>query len=105
MESALDTLRTALADGATAEQRAAGITTCRAMLAALEASPGQPLPVASPAAATPSSGMPTSLAGLTLDQVLDLAIGKMRSMLPPDKLADTQPNQPPLAIQLFRGTS
>ncbi len=104
MESALDTLRTALADGATAEQRAAGITTCRAMLAALEASPGQPLPVAPPAA-TPSSGMPTSLAGLTLDQVLDLAIGKMRSMLPPDKLAATQPNQPPLAIQLFRGTS
>jgi hypothetical protein len=73
------------------------------MLAALEASPGEPLPVAPPSAAAPPAGLPMSLTGLTLDQVLDLAIGKMRSMLPPEKLVATQPPHPPLTIQMFRG--
>lgn len=105
MESALETLRAALADGATADARAAGAIACRAMLAALEASPGQPLPVATPTPrAEPSPALPVSLSGLTLDQVLDLAIGKMRSMLPPEKLAAAQPTQPPLTIRMFRGT-
>ena len=106
MESALDTLRAALAAGATADARAAGAVACRAMLAALEAAPGQPLPVAPPTPITDASpaAIPMSLAGLSLDQVLDLAIGKMRSMLPPEKLAAAQPSQPPLTIRMFRGT-
>jgi hypothetical protein len=102
MESALETLRAALCDGATAEQRASGIAACRAMLAALEASPGQPLPVASATSNEPPHGAPVALAGFTLDQVLDLAIGKMRSLLPPEKLAAAQASQPPLSIRLFR---
>jgi hypothetical protein len=120
MESALETLRAALADGATPDQRAAGATACRAMLAALEATPGQPLPVSPPLAATetpsaPPSDPPTasatttpappiSLAGLSLDQILDLAIGRLRTMLPPEKLATAQASQPPLFVRMFRGS-
>ncbi len=101
MEPTLEALRAALADGATPDQRAAGVTACRAILAALDSTPGEPLPGAPlpvPAAANP-------LGGLSLDQVLDLAIGKLRTMLPADKLAaaTAQPIEPPLAIRMFRG--
>ncbi|MBE7450538.1 MAG: hypothetical protein HS111_17055 [Kofleriaceae bacterium] len=102
MEPALEALRAALADGATPDQRAAGVAACRAIIAALEATPGEPMPVAaSPETATAITA-PISLAGLSLDQVLDLAIGKLRSMVPADRLAAAQPTEPPLTIRMFR---
>lgn len=117
MESALETLRAALSDGATPDQRAAGASACRAMLAALEATAGQPLPVSPPpgatettsappgdASATSAATPPIPLAGMPLDQILDLAIGKLRAMLPPEKLAAAQATQPPLFIRMFRGS-
>jgi hypothetical protein len=55
----LTSIRTAIARGASAEARAAGVNACRSILTVLEAEPGQPLagapspaaPVASPIAA------------------------------------------------------
>jgi hypothetical protein len=107
MEPTLETLRAALADGATPDQRAAGVTACRAILAALESNPGESMsvtPPSMPAAPPVQPPLQLALGGLSLDQVLDLAIGKLRSMLPPEKVAAAQPTEPPLAIRMLRGT-
>jgi hypothetical protein len=68
MDSVLETIRSAVANDATAEQKAAGVQACRTILAALDAEPGKPLvpPIAVSAPTRPS-----------LDQVLDLAIARL----------------------------
>ena len=75
MTDLIDCIRTALADGATPEAKQAGAAACCAIYAALSPPPGVPMsnPHASPRP--------------NVDQILDLAIGKLRSMLP----ADAQP--------------
>jgi hypothetical protein len=50
MDNIIETIRTALATDASAEQRAAGVTACRQALAALEPAPGQPTPAMPPIA-------------------------------------------------------
>lgn len=80
MKELISTIRAAVIDDASLEARAAGAAACRAILAALESEPGQPL-------ATPSAG-PTinatlpAFAQLDADQVLELVIAKLRSMQP-----------------------
>lgn len=91
MEALLDSIRIAASDGATDEERRRGATACRALaqaldgdlcgstLAALAASPAagaaSPELRAAPAAALASG----PFAGMTADQVLDLAIAKLRA--------------------------
>ena len=78
MQSLIETIQIAVADGATAEQKAAGAVACRTLLAALEAKPGVPL-VAAPDAPTSPMQM---LARLEPDQALDLVIAKLRAAVP-----------------------
>ncbi|MGE0404023.1 MAG: hypothetical protein AB7T06_45370 [Kofleriaceae bacterium] len=68
MDSVLETIRAAVANDATAEQKAAGVQACRTIIAALDAEPGKPLvaPIAVSAPTRPS-----------LDQILDMAIARL----------------------------
>ncbi len=78
MDEIIETIRVAVAPAATSDQRAAGIAACRALIAALGAEVGKPLVPATTGATPP----PRPLAGFTIDQALDLAIAKLRSMVP-----------------------
>lgn len=71
MHDLLDCIRTAIADGATPEQRQAGAAACCQLYAALSPPPGVPISV-------PHVPRPT----FQLDQALDLAIAKLRAMVP-----------------------
>jgi len=79
MTDLLDCIRIALAEGATPEQKQAGAAACCAVYAALSPPPGVPISV-------PHS----TRAGVNVDQVLDVAIAKLRSMLPPDANVTTE---------------
>ena len=73
MESLLETIRAAIANGATTEHKAAGVQACRTIIAALDTEPGKPL--------VPPSLLATSLATRpTLDQMLDLAITRLSTI-------------------------
>ncbi len=78
MTDLLDCIRIALALDATPEQRQAGATACCTIYAALSPPPGVPITVAH--APRPQ---------VSIDQVLDLAIGKLRSMMPPGTDVET----------------
>lgn len=81
METVIDAIRAALADDATPEARAAGVAACRSVLAALE-----PPPAATTAAMPDASriaNVVAALQGAGPDQLLDLAIAKLRTALPP----------------------
>ncbi|MBE7452269.1 MAG: hypothetical protein HS111_26315 [Kofleriaceae bacterium] len=102
MESTFDTIRTALAEDTTPEQRAAGVAACHTLLGALDA---QPTPSSSASSSpSPPAFAPSThpLGSLPIDQVLDLVIVKLRSMLPPDQAATAPPGEPPLTIRMFR---
>ena len=84
MEATLDIIRIACSDTATAEQKEAGTTACRAVLAALENGV-----VAAPAAASSKPAPPPlpAVGQVTpppADQLLDVVIARLRSMLPAD---------------------
>jgi len=89
----IDAIHAAFADGATVEQRRAGAIACRTLLAVLEGQPGRSLD----ARATPSSLAQAlgQLGRLDIDDVLDLAILKLRSMVP-----DASPSAPSSAFKL-----
>ncbi len=76
MTDLLDCIRIALAEGATPEQKQAGATACCAVFAALSPPPGVPVSV--------PHGPQTRL---SIDQMLDLAIAKLRAMLPAEAAA------------------
>ncbi len=77
IEQTLTTIRAALATDATAEARAAGANACRSIVAALE-----PAPAPAAINATAVASALTALRGVPPDQLLDLAIAKLRSALP-----------------------
>ena len=82
MDELLETIRTATASEATEEARSAGVVACRTILTALEAKAGEPL-VNVPAPAPSPIGMAVSaVRNVPPDQLLDLAIAKLRTMLP-----------------------
>lgn len=93
METFIETIRAATAADATPEARSAGVQACRAILTALEATSGQPL--AAPAIpASPIASMVGALRGVPPEQLLDIAIAKLRSALPTDaKVAPVRPLQ------------
>ena len=90
MEDLLDLIRTAIAPDASPESRAAGAQACRHFIALLEP---QPTPAATPpgAAPLPIAELATAIRTIPLDQLLDLAIVKLRSALPADAQAPTVP--------------
>jgi hypothetical protein len=97
MDNLIETIRAAMMPDASDEARAAGATACRAVLATLDAQAGQPL-AAAPVAATPIQAAVTAMSGLPSDQLLDLAIAKLRSMLPEGTTIEPVP---PLKLPLL----
>lgn len=93
MEDLFDKMRAATTTDATDEIRAEGAQACRTLLVVLEGTPGAPLTEAiAPSAslqATPTTPQATvhalvsALRGMTPDQLLDLAIARLRAALPP----------------------
>ena len=83
MENLLEAIRAATAPDANSEARAAGIAACRTILVALEAQPGEPIAATVvPQTATQVASAVAALRGVPVDQLLDLAIAKLRSALP-----------------------
>ena len=85
IDNVLVSVGAALAPDATSEARAAGATACRAVLAALEATPGQRLAAVvqgPPINASAIASAVAALRGVPPDQLLDLAISRLRAALP-----------------------
>jgi hypothetical protein len=87
MENLIESIRAAVVDGASEDARAAGASACRAILAALEAKPGEPLAPAGPSSTNSAEiiAMISALRGVPTDQLLDLAIAKLRAMVPAEQ--------------------
>jgi hypothetical protein len=79
MTDLLDCIRIALAEGATPEQKQAGAAACCAAYAALSPPPGVPISVPH-----------APRTGVDVDQMLDVAIAKLRTMLPADADVTTE---------------
>lgn len=81
MDELLESIRRAVSAEASPQDRGAGAAACRTILAALEATPGQPL-AAMPINASQIASVVGALRGVPPDQLLDLAIAKLRASLP-----------------------
>ncbi len=92
MQEMIESIRTAVTDGATPEQKAVGAVACRAILAALEAEAGK-------AIVLPGAPTPGPLAGISPDQALDLLITRLSA------IAEKQPSAtvPPSPMQTKPG--
>ena len=103
MDNLIDAIRLATATDATDEARAIGAHACRTLLLALDAKAGEPL--AAPAPAGETAAMPQfaavvgALRGMPPEQLLDLAIARLRAALPADA---APPTVSPLKFQLNR---
>lgn len=94
MEQLLDAIRSATATDATDDARTAGAQACRTILAALESNKGEPLSAAPPVPFTPPQLQVAvaALRSMSPDQLLDLAITRLKAALPPG--ASVAPVQP-----------
>lgn len=84
MDQLLESIRAATAADASDDAKAAGANACRMLLAALETKQGEPLPapVPVPQSSPDISALVAGLKGVPVDQLLDLAIAKLRTMVP-----------------------
>ena len=82
MNDLIEAIRIAIARDAPAETRAAGIDACRMILAALGATPGEPMLATAAPTPSPIAAIVAGLRGVPPDQLLDLAIAKLRSIVP-----------------------
>ncbi len=100
MEALIENIRLATASEATDEIRAAGAAACRTIMIALEAKPGESLAPPSPptVADSPIAAVVAGLRGVPVDQLLDLAIAKLRTLVP----ADATPIAPRMSIPLIQ---
>jgi hypothetical protein len=88
MDNLIEAIRSAIAPDATDEKRAVGAQACRTILVALDTPAGETLkmPTAPTVTAEPKSQLEmvvTALRGLPPDQLLDLAIARLKAALPP----------------------
>lgn len=81
MDELLESIRVSVITDASPEARAAGANACRTILAALEATLGQPM-TATVVDTSPIASALGMLRGVPPDQLLDLAIAKLRASLP-----------------------
>ena len=95
MHELIEAIRAAVAEGATAEAKQAGVQACRTILTALEGETPTPMPAPAPPPANPFA----ALAGLDVDRALDLVIARLRAALPDEKRAALG-DRPAMRIQL-----
>lgn len=79
MEALIEAIRAATVSDANDQVRAAGAQACRTILTALEARAGEPMTTPSIA---PVAAMVSALRGMPPDQLLDLAIARLKAALP-----------------------
>lgn len=91
MENLLESIRAALAVDAAEDARVAGAAACRTILTALEAKSGEPMAsvtespkplTTAPVSATAIANVVSALGHMQPDQLLDLAITRLRAALP-----------------------
>jgi hypothetical protein len=82
VEAIIESIRVAVAADATAEARAAGVVACRTILAALEPKPSEPLATPTITNASPVATAIAALRGMPTEQLFELAIAKLRTMVP-----------------------
>lgn len=104
MNDVIETIRAAMQPDASDEARASGAVACRAILATLETTAGQPLTEAVQPA-TPINAAVGALSAMSSDQLLDVAIARLRALLPAGTTVEpVQPlNFPLLPIAPTRG--
>jgi hypothetical protein len=91
MEQLIETIRAAVATGATAEQKTTGAQACRTIFTALEAETGKPIGL-------PSAPRPHPLSGLTFDQALELIIMRLGPVADARDAKGPAANQKPAAV-------
>jgi hypothetical protein len=82
MEELLASIQSGVLADASPEARASAVSACRTIISVLEATPGQPIVASAPINSTQIASMVGALRGVPPDQLLDLAIAKLRSVLP-----------------------
>ena len=108
METLIETIRVAVQGDATDDAKQQGANACRTILTALEAKAGEPLVPASSDSAAPPSTSPSiepqkvaafigALRNVPVDQLLDLAIARLRAALPAES---TTPAVAPVRFQI-----
>jgi hypothetical protein len=90
MQEMIETIRAAVSDGATPEQKASGALACRTILAALDAEPGK-------AIALPGAPAPGPLAGIAPEQALDLLIARLSAIAEKREAASAEAKAAPAA--------
>lgn len=93
MQDLITCINAAVAAGATTEQKAAGVTACRTILAALDTAPGMTLAMPGLASMPPGPR-------ISVDQVLDLMIARLTTIASEQDRRTQQAQQapsPPLA--------
>ncbi len=80
MDNITQAIQNAISADADDATRTEGVRACRAVLAALEAKTGEPL--APSPGTTPLETVVAGLRGVPVEQLLDLAIAKLKSALP-----------------------
>ena len=100
MEGVIESIRAALASDASPEAKAAGATACRAILAALEGTVSQlpAAPAVVPLGASQLASVVSALRGVPPDQLLELAIQRLRAALP---AGAEVPSAQPLRFQII----
>jgi hypothetical protein len=86
-DALIDSIRTAIDDGASDEARAAGATACRSLLAVLEPRPAEPIAPSAPvpqAPRLPIAAIAQAIRNVPPDQLADMLIAKLRTLVPPE---------------------
>jgi len=100
MDDLLETIRVACASDATDDIKQRGAQACRTILTALDARTGEPLgaPPSDVPAGAQIAAIVGALQGVPPEQLLDMAISRLRAALPKDA---TPPRIAPLTFQLI----
>jgi hypothetical protein len=86
MNELIEAIRIAVADGATTDQKAAGVLACRTIATALDTEPGKPFTL---------PGVPMPVASrVSIDQVLDLAIARLSVIAKESETQQPSPTRP-----------
>lgn len=73
MQELIEAIRVAVANDASAEQKATGVQACRTIMAALGTEPGKPIML-------PGTPLPAATSRVSVDQVLDLMIARLTTI-------------------------
>lgn len=95
MENVIESIRLATQPDADDAVRAEGVRACRAVLAALDATQGAPLAPAPEV--SPMQAVVAGLSNMSVEQLLDLAIVRLKAIVPA-----SAPPKPTLPVQPLR---